>query len=701
MSNPDGTAMKRLIGRWVTRSFARTARLDAPQQLRLGGRSWIPIVAVTAILVSMIVPSRYYFLTELREDMLRTAQNTLGYQTTALAEQADASFKSLDLVLSSVGDYITRKGVNDAASYDRLLSDKDTELFLKEKITGLTFVDAIAVIDEAGRLINFSRGWPAPAIDVSDRDAFQALKNDSKLETYIGKPVESRFDHGWEISLARRLSDRNGNFMGLLLGVVRVPALENFFRSTLPADGTTVSLLRADGILLAGAPRTQELGSYPLIEQISNDGETILTAAHPLPNYPLLVLATRNKDSVLQDWRSMAAQMSAMTAVTVIILLMGAVLIGRWRSQQGQLARADVEKAEMAAERLRMDAERAKALRDAELSAAHETRLAADRTRLRKFNTELAASNARAEAAIAALREAEGELQTKNAELVENIAKVRAAEEQLQIKNAALEENIAKLHDAEEELQSKNATLEENAEELKRSNAELEQFAYVASHDLQEPLRMVSSYCQLLKRRYGDKLGEDAGEFINYAVDGATRMQQLIKDLLAFSRVGRVGGEFEPVDMNAVLENALANLGGAIADNSAKIENTDLPRIHGQRVQLQQMFQNIIGNAIKFRREDTPAIRVAATPAENGFMHFTIQDNGIGIPKEHLERAFVIFQRLHEREKYAGTGIGLAIVKKTVEFHGGKIWIESTVGEGSCFNFTLPVAKEGEAAAAA
>jgi light-regulated signal transduction histidine kinase (bacteriophytochrome) len=333
--------------------------------------------------------------------------------------------------------------------------------------------------------------------------------------------------------------------------------------------------------------------------------------------------------------------------VTVILLLIVGAVISRWRAQQAKFVRAGIERAEM-------EAERAKALREIEMRAAHESRLAAERTKLRAVNAELTISKDRAEAA------------------------------------------IAKLQEAEEELQRKAKALEEHAAELKRSNAELEQFAYVASHDLQEPLRTVASYCQLLKRRYGDKLGEDAGEFIGFAVDGALRMQQLIKDLLAFSRIGRVGGSFEPLDMNDVVETALRNLAGAIADNAAQIECGALPRISGQRVQLAQLFQNLIGNSIKFRRDDPPLIRIAATEAAGGFAQFTVEDNGIGIPTEHLERAFVIFQRLHEREKYTGTGIGLAIVKKTVEFHGGQIWIESTVGQGSRFHFTLPLAETAD-----
>jgi signal transduction histidine kinase len=611
------------------------------------------IAAVTTLLISVIVASRYFFLAELHEDALRTAKSSLTHQSTAIAEQVDGSFKAVDLVLSSVGDYIARKGVTDSESYDRLMSDRETNRLLAEKITGLPFVGALVLIDASGRLINFSRGWPVPLIDVTDRDYFQALKGDPTLESFISKPVQNRVNGAWDICLARRLNGPNGEFLGVMVGAIRTQFFNNFFRSTLPGDGTTVSLLRSDGMLLATGPDGQELGTFPLFEQIASDGQSSLTVAHLLPNYPLLILATRTTESALQGWRSMAAQMEAMTGAIVVILLIAAGVIAHWRTQQAKFVRAGIERAEIEADRTKVDAERAKAVREVEMRAAHEMRLAAERTKLRKVNNELTASNNRAEAA------------------------------------------IAKLKEAEEELQRKATALEEQAEELKRSNAELEQFAYVASHDLQEPLRTVSSYCQLLKRRYGEKLGEDAMEFIDFAVDGASRMQQLIKDLLAFSRVGRAGGEFEPLDMNKVVDTALANLSGAISDGGARIERGALPPVIGQRVQLAQMFQNLIGNAIKFRREgEPPVIRIDAAPSDTGLAQFTIEDNGIGIPEEHIERAFVIFQRLHEREKYSGTGIGLAIVKKTVELHGGRIWIESTVGQGSRFHFTLPVAKE-------
>ncbi len=227
-------------------------------------------------------------------------------------------------------------------------------------------------------------------------------------------------------------------------------------------------------------------------------------------------------------------------------------------------------------------------------------------------------------------------------------------------------------------------------EELARSNRDLEQFAYVASHDLQEPLRMVATYTQLLAERYAGQLDENADKYIHYAVDGALRMQTLVQDLLAFSRVGRQGTDFKLVECSALLQVVKQNLKTAIDESGAQIECGTLPSIVADGSQLGQVFQNLIGNAIKFRGSGTPMIEVTAEKKEREWL-FSVTDNGIGIAPEHAEIIFAIFKRLHTRAEYPGSGIGLAICQKIVERHGGRIWVESKPGEGATFKFTLPI----------
>jgi signal transduction histidine kinase len=274
---------------------------------------------------------------------------------------------------------------------------------------------------------------------------------------------------------------------------------------------------------------------------------------------------------------------------------------------------------------------------------------------------------------------AEAALHKLNEEL-----EVRVAE-----RTEALSESIANLQQeinnrkwAEERLQATLINLE-------RSNKELEQFAYVASHDLQEPLRMVSSYTQLIAQRYEGQLDDKAKKFIDYAVDGAVRMQRLINDLLAYSRVNSQGKPLETIDSHQVLGESLRNLAAAIKESRALVLNEDLPTVRADPTQLGQLFQNLIGNAIKFKGADLPRIHISASDLGSEWQ-FAVTDNGIGIEAQYADKVFIIFQRLHTRQEYPGTGIGLAICKRIVERHGGRIWFTSESGKGSTFYFTLP-----------
>jgi signal transduction histidine kinase len=247
--------------------------------------------------------------------------------------------------------------------------------------------------------------------------------------------------------------------------------------------------------------------------------------------------------------------------------------------------------------------------------------------------------------------------------------------------------------DEVDQLNEATAGLGRQAEELARSNDDLEQFAYVASHDLQEPLRKVSGFCQLLQMRYADQLDERANEYIHYAVDGAKRMQDLINDLLAFSRVGRSTESFGPVDLDELADQAVEVLGPAIEETGATVTVGDLPEVEGDRRLLGATLQNLIGNALKFRGPERPVVTIDATLADGAAGDewvITVADNGIGVDPDYGEQIFTIFKRLHSKTEYPGTGIGLALSKKIVEFHGGRIWLEPTLPPGATFKLALP-----------
>jgi PAS domain S-box-containing protein len=261
------------------------------------------------------------------------------------------------------------------------------------------------------------------------------------------------------------------------------------------------------------------------------------------------------------------------------------------------------------------------------------------------------------------------------------------------IRSIGMVHDITELKRAELEIREMNESLEnkvaERTAELTRSNADLQQFAYVASHDLQEPLRNVASCLQLLEKKYKNNLDAKADQYIHYAVESSVRMKTLILDLLTYSRIGTKGKPPLPVNCEQIVDQTVKNLRSAISETGAVITHDPLPTIFADDAQLSQVFQNLIGNGIKFRREEQPHIHVSAVKNKKEWI-FSVKDNGIGIESRHLDRIFVIFQRLHKRSQYGGTGIGLAIVKKVVERHNGRVWVESEVGSGTTFHFTIP-----------
>ena len=282
-------------------------------------------------------------------------------------------------------------------------------------------------------------------------------------------------------------------------------------------------------------------------------------------------------------------------------------------------------------------------------------------------------------------------LKFENEEKAKRAAELVIANIELVFQNEEKAKRAAELIIANNELAFQNQEKEKRAKELINANNDLQQFAFVASHDLQEPLRMISSYTQLLERKYKDKLDQDANDYIHFAVDGSVRMQKLLINLLEFSRVSTHAKIFEHVDTKTIVEQAISNLHQLITGSSALVTSDDLPVIKADEAQIVRVFQNLIENAIKFQRKtELPKIHITCTKQDE--MHqFSVADNGIGIEKQYQDKVFIIFQRLHSVKDYPGTGIGLSICKRIVERHGGTMWFESVVNEGTTFYFTIPV----------
>ncbi|PTR28756.1 HAMP domain-containing protein [Rhodococcus sp. OK519] len=273
---------------------------------------------------------------------------------------------------------------------------------------------------------------------------------------------------------------------------------------------------------------------------------------------------------------------------------------------------------------------------------------------------------------------------------------IRALAEDVEAMRQRIVAELEIVQDRQARLEAQTTKLDAQTVELRRSNAELEQFAYVTSHDLQEPLRKVASFCQLLEKRYGDELDERGRQYIDFAVDGAKRMQALINDLLDFSRVGRMSAGFEPLSLDRPFAKALSNLAAAVEDSGARIHAPErLPDVEGDPTLLTMLWQNLIGNAIKFAEPGTvPEVSISVERRPDVGWLVSVQDNGIGISGEFADKIFVIFQRLHARDEYSGTGIGLALCKKIVEYHGGRIWLDTDYTGGARFCFTLPEAAD-------
>ena len=588
----------------------------------------------------------------------------------------------------------------------------------------------ISVIGADGKLVFASMAQVKDPVDLSDREHFSIHRDQRVDELFISKPVLGRVSQKWSIQFSRPILDRDESFAGVMVLSVETDKLSEIYRGVDLGREGVVSVMGSDRVIRARSgklsdgrsaigmtvadrphfsPDAPASGFLHFVSTI--DDVARLGAYSRLSSYPLLVAVLYSEQEVLERLSNQEREKLVDTATEGALITLGFVAVALLLWREG-LSRRRLESAHsrLAAqeERWRLALEavgdgvwdwnvpestvyfspRWKAMLgydDHELTASFEEwrsrvhpddwpRTVKDVEKLLSGETPFYANEHRLLARDGAWRWV----------LARGVAVARDAKGRA-LRAVGTHTDVTGRREMEE-------TLRRKTEALSRSNAELEAFAYVASHDLRQPLRTVNSYAALLERELGDALNDDAKEFLGFIRDGAKRMDRLVVDLLEYSRVGRNCAPFAPVAMAAAAQDAVANLNAALQESGGDVTLADnLPTVRGDESELLRLFQNLIGNALKYRHPDRPPQIAVSAEQQDDHWLFSIADNGIGVDPQHFERIFGIFQRLHgPTAGIEGTGVGLALCKKIVEHHGGRIWIDSTPGEGCIFHFTLP-----------
>jgi len=563
-------------------------------KLLVQGLGFIFVVLMIAVAATTIFVQRQQAIEQWRGNLITLSR--------LLAEHANQTITAADLVQKSIIDRVSELGIEDDAGLRRSLGSQAMFETLRDKSSGVPQIDVASIVAHNGDLVNFTRSYPPPAINLADRDYFQAHFTDPGLKLYLSLPVRNRGTGHWTFYLSRKIRNKAGETIGLTLSGIESQFFQDYFKAVNFSEFSAINLYRADGGLMARVPEKPEsmgkiFTEQPSLRALRDGKESVITdeprlvdpsdhrfrivAVRQVPDYPLVLVVTATEELVLADWRNKALMTGGGTALMAVVFLALIVWIGH-------------------------------------LLDAHDR-------------------------------------------------------------------SVEHLRRNEEELAARAASLADK-------NLELEQFAYVASHDLRQPLRMVSSYLGLIERQMAEKLGEEEKGFLKFAIDGAKRMDRMILDLLDYARIGRESHPAADLFLEDCVRECLVNLGPAIRETGARIsQQGGMPHLHGHAGELTRLFQNLIGNALKYRAADRRPEITLSCHAEDGAWRIEVSDNGLGIPEEMRDRVFAIFQRLVSQSNVEGSGIGLSICRKVVERHGGRIWIETPeTGIGSRFVFTLP-----------
>ncbi len=654
--------------------------------------------------------SQHRKVTESSIRMLEQLTSAVEEQTLRLFKQAETSL------------VVTRHWMAEHPEDDPGLSPAFIGLTDRLRAVSEGMLD-IRMISRQGGLFYIPKRGLKPLADVSDRDYFRAQADPAKQGLFIGNPLISRITSKWGIPVSMAV-DKAGGDIGIVFVAMELDRIAKTFEAERPKPDGAISIMRADGTFLfriptgntiigqniAGTPSWDNHISKAARGTYYSDGSAVgtkpkLVSFIRLHDYPLYVTVASDFDELLSPWRRETITLVGIaTLVSMLTAILGAVLFRAMKSEER--AQRETEHAHRDAQLILTSAGEGICGLDSAGQVSFINPAACRMLGLTDVspvgrNFHAFSHHSHPDGSPYPSEEcpihqtlADGITRDIHQETFWN-KDGRAVPVDMVVSSVIDESGITGavvvFHDIGERIKSEQR-LATQAEELSRSNSDLEQFAYVASHDLREPLRQVASYVSLLERRYGKLLDKDGLDFIGFARDGAERMNQLIIDLLDFSRIGHQAQPYEDVFLSKVIDDACANLASRIEEAKALISRDDeLPVIPGVRGDLIRLFQNLIGNALKYRAPDrAPVITVSARLLDNEWV-VTVADNGIGIDPQYFDKIFGIFQRLHTRDKFEGTGIGLAICKKIIERMGGRIWVESTPNQGSRFHLSLPI----------